>query len=73
MIIWPLFGTTNQLLAGLTLLVITVMLVKLGRPMYYTLLPLVFLLIMTTLALLLQLKTFMMTVTGFCWGWMLSC
>lgn len=58
MIIWPLFGTTNQLLAGLTLLVITVMLVKLGRPMYYTLLPLVFLLIMTTLALLLQLKTF---------------
>ncbi len=58
MIIWPLFGTTNQLLAGLTLLVVTVMLVKLGRPMYYTLLPLVFLLIMTTLALLLQLKTF---------------
>ncbi len=34
MLIWPLFGTTNQLLAGLTLLVITVMLVKLGRPMW---------------------------------------
>ena len=26
--IWPLFGTTNQLLAGLTLMVITVMLVR---------------------------------------------
>ena len=31
MLIWPLFGTTNQLLAGLTLLVISVMLVKLRR------------------------------------------
>ncbi|MGY5585674.1 carbon starvation CstA family protein, partial [Vibrio cincinnatiensis] len=58
LLIWPLFGTTNQLLAGLTLLVITVMLVRLGRPMYYTLIPLVFLLIMTTLGLLIQLKSF---------------
>ena len=31
MVIWPLFGTTNQLLAGLTLAVITVILIKLGR------------------------------------------
>ena len=58
LIIWPLFGTTNQLLAGLTLLVITVMLVRLGRPMYYTLLPLIFLLIMTVFALIVQLKGF---------------
>ncbi len=58
MLIWPLFGTTNQLLAGLTLLVITVMLVKLGRPMWYTLAPLLFLLTMTTLGLLIQLKSF---------------
>ncbi len=58
MLIWPLFGTTNQLLAGLTLLVITVMLVKLGRPMWYTLAPLMFLLTMTTLGLLIQLKAF---------------
>lgn len=58
MLIWPLFGTTNQLLAGLTLLVITVMLVKLGRPMWYTLAPLLFLLCMTTLGLLIQLKSF---------------
>ena len=40
--IWPLFGTTNQLLAGLTLLVISVMLVKLGRPARYTMVPMVF-------------------------------
>nr|WP_300313227.1 carbon starvation protein A [Halomonas sp.] len=58
MIIWPLFGTTNQLLAGLTLLVITVMLVRLRRPMWYTLAPLCFLLVMTIGALLLQLRTF---------------
>ncbi|RUO60244.1 carbon starvation protein A [Pseudidiomarina insulisalsae] len=56
--IWPLFGTTNQLLAGLTLLVITTMLVKLNRPMYVTLLPLLFLLVMTIFALLIQLRGF---------------
>ncbi|HDZ46896.1 hypothetical protein LCGC14_0119970 [marine sediment metagenome] len=58
LIIWPLFGTTNQLLAGLTLLVITVMLVRMRRPMWYTLAPLCFLLVMTILALLIQLRTF---------------
>ena len=58
LLIWPLFGTTNQLLAGLTLLVITIMLVKRGRPAIYTLAPLVFLLVMTLFALLMQLKSF---------------
>lgn len=58
MIIWPLFGTTNQLLAGLTLLVITVMLVHLRRPMWYTLAPLCFLLVMTVTTLVFQLRTF---------------
>ncbi|MFQ6371472.1 carbon starvation protein A [Shewanella sp. YIC-542] len=58
LLIWPLFGTTNQLLGGLTLLVITVMLVKLGRPMIYTLAPLVFLLVMTIAGLVIQLKGF---------------
>ncbi|MDP6581619.1 MAG: carbon starvation protein A [Vicinamibacterales bacterium] len=48
MYIWPLFGTTNQLLAGLTLLVISVMLVKLGRPARYTLVPMI---LVTTAAL----------------------
>ncbi|MCL1073384.1 carbon starvation CstA family protein [Shewanella dokdonensis] len=58
LLIWPLFGTTNQLLGGLTLLVITVMLVKLGRPMIYTLAPLAFLLVMTISGLVIQLKGF---------------
>jgi len=55
MLIWPLFGTSNQLLAGLTLLVISVMLVKLGRPSVYTLVPMVFVTLMAFLAALHQL------------------
>nr|MBF0685808.1 carbon starvation protein A [Pseudomonas sp.] len=58
MIIWPLFGTTNQLLAGLTLAVITVILIKLGRSPVYTLVPLVFLLAMSIYALLVQMGQF---------------
>ncbi|HBC01842.1 MAG TPA: carbon starvation protein A [Pseudomonas sp.] len=58
MVIWPLFGTTNQLLAGLTLAVITVILIKLGRSPVYTLLPLVFLLAMSIYALLVQMGQF---------------
>ncbi len=57
MLIWPLFGTTNQLLAGLTLLVISVMLVKLGRPARYTLIPMVFITTAALGAALVQLAT----------------
>ncbi len=55
MILWPLFGTTNQILAGLTLLVISVILVKLGRPSRYTLVPMVFVTTMAFLSALYQL------------------
>ncbi|MDP1570781.1 MAG: carbon starvation protein A [Vicinamibacterales bacterium] len=55
MIIWPLFGTTNQLLAGLTLLVISLILVKQGRPSRYTLTPMVFVTSMAFLSALYQL------------------
>ncbi len=58
LVIWPLFGTTNQLLAGLTLLVLSVFLMKLGRRSVFTLVPFVFLLTMATLALLVQLRQF---------------
>ena len=56
MVIWPLFGTTNQLLAGLTLLVISVMLVKLGRPSRYTMTPMIFVTTMAFLSALIQLR-----------------
>jgi carbon starvation protein len=55
MLIWPLFGTTNQLLAGLTLLVISVMLVKRGRRYRFTLVPMIFVTVMSFLAALYQL------------------
>ncbi|WP_338809202.1 carbon starvation protein A [Neisseria leonii] len=58
MLIWPLFGTTNQLMAGLTLLVVTVILLKAGRKVWVTLIPMAFLLLVSILALLLQLKSF---------------
>ena len=53
--LWPLFGTTNQLTAGLSLLVITLFLVRLGRPVWVTVVPMVFLLFMTTWAMILNL------------------
>jgi carbon starvation protein len=37
--LWPLFGTTNQLVAGVTLLVVSVWLKHQGRPFVYTLVP----------------------------------
>ena len=55
MLIWPLFGTTNQLLAGLTLLVISVMLVKHGRRYTFTLVPMIFVTVMSFLAAIYQL------------------
>lgn len=60
MIIWPLFGTTNQLMAALTLMIVTIILLRNGKTVWYTLAPLSFLLVMATFALLLQLKTFYM-------------
>lgn len=58
LIIWPLFGSTNQILAGLTLLVITVMLIKMGRPARYTMVPMVFVLITSSWAALIKLREF---------------
>lgn len=58
MIIWPLFGTTNQLMAGLSLLIITVMILRQKGAIRYTLIPLVFLLSVTFVGLLLQLVDF---------------
>ncbi|OHO64233.1 carbon starvation protein A [Corynebacterium sp. HMSC036D02] len=57
MLIWPLFGTTNQLMAGLTLSIIVVILTQLRRPTWPVLLPLVFVTAMSLWAAVLQLKT----------------
>ena len=56
--IWPLFGSTNQILAGMTLLVLSVMLIKMGRPARYTIIPMVFVLITSCWAAVLKLMEF---------------
>jgi carbon starvation protein len=58
LIIWPLFGTSNQLLGALTLMVLTVYLIKLKRPIWVTIIPLTFLIVMTIPALIIQLRQF---------------
>lgn len=47
LILWPIFGATNQLLGGLALLVVTVWLVRTGRPCWVTAIPMTFMLLMT--------------------------
>lgn len=56
--LWTLFGTTNQLLAGLTLLIVSVFLHKLGRPVVYTLVPMVLMLVTSMTAMGLSLPRF---------------
>ena len=58
MLIWPLFGTTNQLMAGLTLSIVAVILTQLRRPTLPILLPLIFVTAMSLWAAILQVRTF---------------
>ena len=57
-VLWQLFGTTNQLTAGLALSVIAVWVTRLGRNPVAVLVPLVFLLVMTSWALIVNLLRF---------------
>ncbi|MDK2970669.1 MAG: carbon starvation protein [Candidatus Sumerlaeota bacterium] len=60
LVIWPLFGATNQLLAGLALLVATVWLYRKGKPIWLAALPMVFMLTMTGTGLVLNLRTYLL-------------
>lgn len=60
-LLWPLFGTANQLLAGISLLLISVWLKRLGRNYLITLIPMVFLIFMTLYAMIQQVV--------FQWSW----
>ncbi len=57
-VLWVLFGTSNQLLAGLALLVVSLYLRSLGRPTVFTVVPMSFMLLVTITALLFNLRTF---------------
>jgi len=58
LLIWPLFGTSNQLLASLTLSIVAVMLLRRKRNPLAALVPLVFVLSMSVYALIVQLGQF---------------
>jgi carbon starvation protein len=58
LILWQLFGTTNQLLAGLALLAITLYLMRRGKPLAYTGIPMVFVLATTLTAMTVNLTEF---------------
>jgi carbon starvation protein len=49
--VWPVFGATNQLLAALALLAVTVWLKRTGRTWLFAGLPMAFMLVMTMSAL----------------------
>ncbi len=50
--LWPLFGTTNQVVAGVTLLVVSIWLKRNGRPVAFTLIPMLLVAAATITAML---------------------
>jgi len=58
LILWPLFGTSNQLLAGLVLLVASVYLVKKAAKSWPTVVPMIFMMITSSWAMVVNLSSF---------------
>ncbi|MDD5505924.1 MAG: carbon starvation protein A [Candidatus Omnitrophica bacterium] len=67
-IIWPVFGATNQLLAGLALMVVGVWLKKKGKSIWFVVLPMVFMLGMTLWALIIVILQYKFSLLGFIGG-----
>ncbi|NNE94168.1 MAG: carbon starvation protein A, partial [Verrucomicrobiales bacterium] len=51
LILWPLFGATNQLLAGLAFLVITFWMWRRNLPVWFIAIPMIFMLILPGIAM----------------------
>jgi carbon starvation protein len=58
LVAWPIFGTSNQMLASLTLLALATWLIHSGKKAYYVIWPMVFMMVMTMTALILQVIPF---------------
>ncbi len=59
MVLWPLFGSLNQLMAALALGVVTVYLYSKKIPVWYTLLPMIVILVLTLWAMVENLITYL--------------
>lgn len=58
LILWPLFGTSNQLLAGLSLLVVTVFLLQNKKNCAYTIIPMAIIIVFTGWAMVYNILSF---------------
>ncbi len=56
--LWALFGTTNQILGGLTLLTVTLYLIQRRANYLFTLIPMIFMLVTTMVAMVLNVRNF---------------
>lgn len=54
LVAWPIFGTSNQMLASLTLLALSAWLIRSGKRAFYTIIPMIFMFVTTMVALVLQ-------------------
>jgi carbon starvation protein len=62
--LWQLFGTTNQILGGLTLLAVTLYLLQKGWPIRYTLIPMLFMMVTTLCAMVGKIRDFAVAWNG---------
>jgi len=58
LVLWPVFGALNQLLAGLALLIATVYLAKIKKPIWVAAIPMAFMLVITITASFMNLSKF---------------
>jgi len=63
LVAWPIFGTSNQMLASLTLLAMSIWLMRSGKRAVYVILPMIFMLVTTMFALVLQIRPFVAALT----------
>jgi carbon starvation protein len=65
LLLWPLFGATNQLLAGLAFMVTTFYLWRRNKPIGFVLIPMIFMIVLPAWALIWQLFNFQ---SGWWWS-----